>query len=192
MIPILEILFETSKDVVDMVPWAMNLGALKHNLYYYISVFKTAHGAGFTLLFVGLFVIIATMLKVGFYYLGAYEAVYIRNGVVKDIREQIFSKMLKLALPFFFRGTKRRYHFPHNRRRYRSGKLDNVITGYVFEKPDNHPGFTGFNAGNEPKYDTFHPFGTAGCRICDRTCREIIKKGIARRSGQNGRDFDCC
>ncbi len=101
MIPILEILFETSKDVVDMVPWAMNLGALKHNLYYYISVFKTAHGAGFTLLFVGLFVIIATMLKVGFYYLGAYEAVYIRNGVVKDIREQIFSKMLKLALPFF-------------------------------------------------------------------------------------------
>jgi len=101
MIPILDILFETSKDVIDLVPWEVNLGAIKHNIYYYITVFKNENGAGLTLLFVGLFVIIATMLKVGFYYLGAYEAVYIRNGVVKDIREQIFSKILKLALPFF-------------------------------------------------------------------------------------------
>ncbi|HAQ17730.1 MAG TPA: antibiotic ABC transporter ATP-binding protein [Prolixibacteraceae bacterium] len=101
MIPILEILFETSKDVTDLVPWAMNLGAIKNNLYYHITAFKMENGAGLTLLFVGLFVIIATMLKVGFYYLGAYEAVYIRNGVVKDIREQIFNKILRLALPFF-------------------------------------------------------------------------------------------
>ena len=101
MIPMLEILFETSKDVAELMPWAIDLGIIKNNLYYYISAFKIANGAGLTLLFVGLFVIIATMLKVGFYYLGAYEAVYIRNGVVKDIREQIFSKILKLALPFF-------------------------------------------------------------------------------------------
>ncbi|MBA4410897.1 MAG: ABC transporter ATP-binding protein [Bacteroidota bacterium] len=101
MIPILEILFETSKDVTDLVPWAMNLGVIKNNLYYHITTFKIENGAGLTLLFVGLFVIIATMLKVGFYYLGAYEAVYIRNGVVKDIREQIFNKILRLALPFF-------------------------------------------------------------------------------------------
>jgi subfamily B ATP-binding cassette protein MsbA len=101
MIPILEILFETSKDVSQLMPWAMDMGVLKNNLYFYITTFKIEHGAGLTLLFVGLFVIIATMLKVGFYYLGAYEAVFIRNGVVKDIREQIFSKILKLALPFF-------------------------------------------------------------------------------------------
>lgn len=101
MIPILEILFETSKDVSQLMPWAMDMGVLKNNLYFYITSFKIEHGAGLTLLFVGLFVIIATMLKVGFYYLGAYEAVFIRNGVVKDIREQIFSKILKLALPFF-------------------------------------------------------------------------------------------
>jgi subfamily B ATP-binding cassette protein MsbA len=101
MIPILEILFKLSKDVNDLVPWAMNLDAIKHNLYYYITIFKDANGAGPTLLFVGLFVILATLLKVGFYYLGAFEAIYIRNGVVKDLREQIYRKMLKLALPFF-------------------------------------------------------------------------------------------
>ena len=101
MIPILEILFGLSKDVNELMPWAMNLGAIKHNAYFYITAFKNANGAGFTLLFVGLFVIVATLLKVGFYYLGAFEAIYIRNGVVKDMREQIFSKILKLALPFF-------------------------------------------------------------------------------------------
>ncbi|MBV5348931.1 ABC transporter ATP-binding protein [bacterium] len=101
MIPILEILFGLSKDVNELVPWAMNLGAIKHNAYFYITAFKNANGAGMTLLFVGLFVIAATLLKVGFYYLGAFEAIYIRNGVVKDMREQIFSKILKLALPFF-------------------------------------------------------------------------------------------
>ncbi len=101
MIPILDILFDQKKNVYDMMPWAMNLDAIKHNLYYYITVFKDANGAGLTLLLIGAFVIFATLLKVGFYYLGAYEAIYIRNGVVKDMREQIYQKMLKLALPFF-------------------------------------------------------------------------------------------
>jgi len=101
MSPILEILFGMSEDVHNLVPWAANLDAIKHNLYYYVTTFKVANGPGLTLLFVGLFVIVATLLKVGFAYLGAYEAVYIRNGVVKDMREQIYAKILKLALPFF-------------------------------------------------------------------------------------------
>jgi subfamily B ATP-binding cassette protein MsbA len=101
MAPILEILFGMSADVKELLPWAANLDIIKHNLYYYVTLFKDANGAGLTLLFVGLFVIIATMLKVGFAYLGAFEAVYIRNGVVKDMREQIYAKILKLALPFF-------------------------------------------------------------------------------------------
>ncbi|HLN73803.1 MAG TPA: ABC transporter ATP-binding protein [Prolixibacteraceae bacterium] len=101
MIPILEILFKMSKEVTELMPWSMDLGALKNNLYYYITLFKEAHGAGLVLLMVGLFVILATLLKVGFAYLGAYQAIYIRNGVVKDMREQIYSKILRLALPFF-------------------------------------------------------------------------------------------
>lgn len=99
--PILEILFGLSEDVNQLLPWAANLDVIKNNLYYYVTVFKLANGPGSTLLFVGIFVIIATMLKVGFAYLGAFQAVYIRNGVVRDMREQIYSKILKLALQFF-------------------------------------------------------------------------------------------
>jgi ATP-binding cassette, subfamily B, bacterial MsbA len=101
MIPILEILFGMAQDVNELVPWTVTLDALKNNLYYYLTRFKEANGPGLSLLFIGFFVIMATMLKVGFAYLGAYEAVYIRNGVVHDIRQQIYNKMLRLALPFF-------------------------------------------------------------------------------------------
>lgn len=101
MAPILEILFGMSEDVFDLLPWSMNLNVIKHNLYYYVTYFKQENGAGLTLLFVGFFVILATLLKVGFAYLGAFEAVYVRNGVVRDIREKIYDKILKLALPFF-------------------------------------------------------------------------------------------
>ncbi|KAF0237067.1 MAG: ATP-binding cassette subfamily B bacterial [Prolixibacteraceae bacterium] len=99
--PILEILFGMSEDVNELLPWAANLDTIKNNLYYYVTIFKMANGPGLTLLFVGVFVIIATILKVGFAYLGAFQAVYIRNGVVRDMRQQIYSKLLKLALPFF-------------------------------------------------------------------------------------------
>ncbi len=101
MAPILEILFGMSEEVFTLLPWAVDLGVIKHNLYYYVTTFKLANGAGLTLLFVGVFVILATLLKVGFAYLAAFEAVYIRNGVVKDLREQIYAKIIRLALPFF-------------------------------------------------------------------------------------------
>ena len=101
MAPILEILFGLSKEVDTLVPWAFKLSAIKNNLYFYVSQFKLGYGPGLTLLFVGFFVILATFLKVGFAYLGAFEAVFIRNGVVKDMREQIYAKILNLALPFF-------------------------------------------------------------------------------------------
>ena len=101
LIPILQILFDSTKDVLELQPWSFSSSAITNNLYYYITAFKLAHGAGLTLLYIGIFTIVTTMLKVGFYYLGAYQAVYIRNGVVKDIREQIYSKILRLAMPFF-------------------------------------------------------------------------------------------
>lgn len=101
MSPILEILFELSEDVNQLLPWAANFDVIRNNLYYYVTLIKNDYGTGMTLLLVGLFVVIATFLKVGFAYLGAWEAVFIRNGVVKDMREQIYAKMLRLALPFF-------------------------------------------------------------------------------------------
>ena len=101
MIPILEIVFNLSEDVTTLSEWSWSIDSIKNNLYYYVTTVKTDYGPGATLLFVGMFVIVATLLKVGFAYLAAYQAVYIRNGVVRDIRHQIFQKILCLSLSFF-------------------------------------------------------------------------------------------
>ncbi len=101
MIPILEILFGMAEDVTNRVAWSFSLDSLTHNLYYYLTLFKNSHGPGMTLLLVGFFVTLGTLLKVGFAYLGAFETVFIRNSVVRDLRQQIYRKTLQLALPFF-------------------------------------------------------------------------------------------
>jgi len=101
MIPILDIIFETSKEVTVLYDWSFSLEVIKNNAYYYVTYLKHGFGPGATLLIVGAAVIVATMLKVAFAYLAAFEAVYIRNGVVKDIRGQIYHKILRLAMRFF-------------------------------------------------------------------------------------------
>ncbi len=101
MIPILEILFGMAEDVNTMIPWAFSLDSISHNLYYFLTQFKNAHGPGLTLLGVGLLVTFGTFLKVGFAYLGAWQTVFIRNSVVRDLLQQIYARILRLALPFF-------------------------------------------------------------------------------------------
>lgn len=99
--PVLGILFGTQPDVTDKVDFALNAETIKHLFYYYISYIKNTFGPSSTLIFVGFIAVIATALKTGFAYLGAYETIYIRNGVVRDIRRKIFAKILSLPLPFF-------------------------------------------------------------------------------------------
>lgn len=99
--PVLGILFGTQPDVTERVPFALDTGSLKNIFYYYITQARDFYGPASTLLLVGLLAIVATALKTGFAYLGAYETIYIRNGVVRDIRRKIFGKILSLPLPFF-------------------------------------------------------------------------------------------
>lgn len=99
--PVLSIIFNNQQEVLDKVPFALDSATLKHLFNYYITLIKTAYGPSATLLFVGSIAVLATALKTGFAYLGAYELIYIRNGVVRDIRRKIYLKILSLPLPFF-------------------------------------------------------------------------------------------
>ncbi len=100
MAPVLGILFGTQEDVTTKVPWEFT-DALKHNFYYLITNVKSEYGASTALIIIGAILVFAVLLKTGFAYLAAYEMVYIRNGVVRDIRNLIYKKVLSLPLPFF-------------------------------------------------------------------------------------------
>lgn len=101
LIPVLGIIFNSQEEVLDKVPFTFDSQSLKHMFNYYVTVIKHTYGPSATLLFVGSITVLATALKTGFAYLGAYELIYIRNGVVRDIRRKIYLKILSLPLPFF-------------------------------------------------------------------------------------------
>ena len=101
MQPVLEILFNIAEPVEKLVPWEFTLDSVKTNFYFYTSQVKLDYGEDSALIFVGIFLVIAVFLKVGFTYLGSYHTVGLRNGVVRDMRNMIYDKIVSLPIPFF-------------------------------------------------------------------------------------------
>ncbi len=101
LIPILGIIFSSQQEVTEKIPFQFDSMTIKHLFNYYVTQIKIEYGPSATLIMIGSIAVLATALKTGFAYLGAYELIYIRNGVVRDIRRKIYLKILSLPLPFF-------------------------------------------------------------------------------------------
>lgn len=108
IIPILQIIFQMESKVyefqanaVSLSPFQFDVSALQNNLYYYITLYKDEYGPGWALLFVGVFLVLATFLKVGTTFLASYTSVGLRNGVVRDLRRLLYDKILVLPMAFF-------------------------------------------------------------------------------------------
>ena len=99
--PILEIIFNNQNDITELKAFAFNKETITDIFNYYVTCVKYTYGASSTLIFVGAVAVIATALKTGFSYLASYELIYVRNGVVRDIRRKIYAKILSLPIPFF-------------------------------------------------------------------------------------------
>jgi len=101
LIPSLQILFGTQELVSVKPEMDFSLSSFADYANYLISQVIIRYGSEKALVFIGIFIILTVFLKVGFYYLGNYIIVLIRNGVVRDIRSQIYRKILGLPLGFF-------------------------------------------------------------------------------------------
>ncbi len=99
--PILGILFGTQQLVTDPVPFSLNFDALKHNLFYYMSTIVADQGQIKALYIIGLFMILMVFFKVGFTYLASFSMVPLRNGVVRDLRNKIYKKLIELHLGYY-------------------------------------------------------------------------------------------
>ena len=111
IIPILNILFKTDSKVYTFQPWDWDFvswdtwkGAfdlLKNNFLAYISQIIDTKGGAFTLIILGVFLVLMTLLKVLAMYMAFYTMIPIRTGVVRDIRNRINHKITALPLGFF-------------------------------------------------------------------------------------------
>lgn len=99
--PVLGVLFGTEKIIEKPLGWAFSLKNIGDNVMYELGNVIIRSGAERALIYLGIFLMIMVFLKVGFTYLALYVMVPLRNGVVRDIRNQIYKKILELPLGFF-------------------------------------------------------------------------------------------
>ena len=105
LIPILQILFQTGYAEAATCymewDWSNAQDVLMNNLNYLVNNLIADYSPTTTLLFIGLFLAVTTMLKTGAYFLTSACIVPIRTGVVRDIRNQLYRKITSLPLGFF-------------------------------------------------------------------------------------------
>ena len=108
LIPILQILFNISDATYEFIPWhrGMDFGDLTNNVYWYIDTLVAASGPARVLLGLCVTFCAIVFIKTACYFGSSAVMVPIRTGIVKDLRMQIYNKILSLPLGFFSQERK--------------------------------------------------------------------------------------
>lgn len=104
LIPMLDVLFKENTQKVIKEPVYQGIGHLnafyKDFMAYQINLYAQQDKAK-ALIFIIAFIIIIFLLKNLFSYLAYYFMVFLRNGVVRDLRNAVYKKTVELPLSFF-------------------------------------------------------------------------------------------
>ena len=102
-VPILQMLFQIDNTHYEYMTWGA--GSFKdvavNNFYYYTQVVIESHGASVALACLATLLVVMTLLKVGVTYLSSYFIIPMRNGIVRDIRNKMYDKIVSLPIGFF-------------------------------------------------------------------------------------------
>lgn len=103
IIPILQMLFKIDNSHYQLMEWgdASIKDVAINNFYYYTEFVIANHGASVALASLAVVLVIMTALKTGVIYLSSYFIIPMRNGIVRDIRRQMYDKILSLPIGFF-------------------------------------------------------------------------------------------
>ena len=108
LIPILQILFQVNNKTYELIEWHswMSFEEITNNIYYYVSGWIQSLGASKVLLLLCLFFCVIVVIKTACYFGASAVMVPIRTGIVKDMRMQIYNKIIALPLGFFSQERK--------------------------------------------------------------------------------------
>lgn len=103
IIPILQMLFGISTERYAYMEFgsASFKDVVINNFYYYVGEMIDIHGPSATLAFLGMLLVVMTLIKVLTAYFSEYFTIPMQNGVVRDIRRQMYDKILALPVGFF-------------------------------------------------------------------------------------------
>ena len=107
IIPVLQLLFglssvETTKmSLSEAAGWQEIVDILKNNLYVFLQNQIDVKGGSYVLMLLGICLVGLTGLKCLTAWLANYYMVPIRTGVLRDLREQLYKKVVSLPIGFF-------------------------------------------------------------------------------------------
>ena len=103
IIPILQMLFKINEATYVFMEWgsgSMN-DVVVNNFYYYVQMIIENWGQSVALASLAIALVVMTAFKTGAAYLSSYFLIPIRSGVVRDIRNLIYEKIVNLPIGFF-------------------------------------------------------------------------------------------
>lgn len=103
IIPILQMLFKM--EVAEYEYMEFGDGSLKdvviNNFYYYTNQIIDSYGESFALMGLAILLVVMTLFKTGATYLSSHFIIPMRNGIVRDIRNRMYDKIVSLPIGFF-------------------------------------------------------------------------------------------
>lgn len=101
VVPVLNILFKLEKPMesVGLLEW--NVKSLKDHFYFQIGALIDKYDELTVLAFICVILVVVYLLKNLFRYLAMYYMAEVRNGVVRDIRNALYLKILILPLSYY-------------------------------------------------------------------------------------------
>lgn len=104
LIPMIQVLFDQTKRNTTMPVWEGIVhvkGFLENYLSYFITISTDKYGVGYTLSIMVFVIISIFLLKNLSDYLAMFFITFLRNGVLRDMRNAMYKKTLDLPLAFF-------------------------------------------------------------------------------------------
>ncbi len=107
IIPVLQILFGLRNPDISHMEWSWNdsflhlIEAGKNNLSFYLHDTINTIGPQMTLLYIAIFLVILTAFKTGSTYMAIRILIPLRTGVVRDLKNQLYRKIVSLPIGYF-------------------------------------------------------------------------------------------
>ena len=108
IIPILEMLFGINESNYVFMEWGSDSfkTVMVNNFYYYTQILINDWGKSGALAALAAMLVVMTGLKTGSAYLASYFIIPMRSGVVRDIRNYLYDKIVQLPISYFTEARK--------------------------------------------------------------------------------------
>lgn len=101
LVPFLQVLFQQVDPVTVQPAFSLSPKYLIDSFYYWMGVVIERHGQGSALIFIACTMVVLSLLSNLCRYAGMYWLSHIRSGILSNIRDDFYRKLIRLPLSFY-------------------------------------------------------------------------------------------